>query len=66
MKKIEEIYKRIKENNDTVLGYPLSKDFDYSEFAPFLNLMSSTVKMGKHLWNMEQFKFVRLKKKRIL
>lgn len=43
MKRIETIYRRIKEHSDTFLGYPLAKDFNLKEFAPFLNLCINNV-----------------------
>ncbi len=43
MKSIEDIYNRIRENSTSFLGYPLAKDFDFSEFAPFLNLCINNV-----------------------
>jgi len=43
MQRIEEIYNRISENSSSFLGYPLAKDFDYKEFAPFLNLCINNV-----------------------
>ncbi|NKI26953.1 histidine decarboxylase [Arenibacter sp. 6A1] len=41
--RIEEIYNRIKKNSTSFLGYPLAKDFDYSEFAPFLNVCINNI-----------------------
>lgn len=43
MKRIEDIYSRISRNSSSFLGYPLAKDFDYKEFAPFLNLCINNV-----------------------
>ena len=43
MERIEEIYNRISESSSRFLGYPLAKDFDYKEFAPFLNLCINNV-----------------------
>ncbi len=43
MKGLEEIYKRIKDSSDNFLGYPLAKDFKFSEFAPFLDLCINNV-----------------------
>jgi histidine decarboxylase len=34
----EDLYKNIEVESKNFLGYPLAKDFDYQEFAPFLNL----------------------------
>lgn len=43
MSKIQEIYTRIKESSDAFLGYPLAKDFSYSQFAPFLDVCINNV-----------------------
>ncbi|MBQ4914252.1 histidine decarboxylase [Maribacter sp. MMG018] len=43
MKLIEEIYQKIDENSKNFLGYPLAKDFDYREFAPFLNVCLNNI-----------------------
>ena len=43
MKHIEALYRRIKEHSQSFLGYPLAKDFNYNEFAPFLNLCINNV-----------------------
>lgn len=43
MDRIEKIYNRISNNSSSFLGYPLAKDFDYGEFAPFLNLCINNV-----------------------
>ena len=43
MENIENIYKRIQESTDNFLGYPLAKDFNFSEFAPFLDLCINNV-----------------------
>ncbi|WP_431167346.1 histidine decarboxylase [Tenacibaculum halocynthiae] len=43
MKGLENIYKRIKDSSDKFLGYPLAKDFTFSEFAPFLDLCINNV-----------------------
>ncbi|MFD0962441.1 histidine decarboxylase [Pseudofulvibacter geojedonensis] len=43
MTEIEQIYSRINENSSSFLGYPLAKDFNYKEFAPFLNLCINNV-----------------------
>lgn len=43
MERINQIFHRISENSNRFLGYPLAKDFDYSEFAPFLNLCINNV-----------------------
>ena len=38
MEYIDEIYERIDENSRSFLGYPIAKDFDYRESAPFLKV----------------------------
>lgn len=43
MKNIEDIYSRISRNSASFLGYPLAKDFNYTAFAPFLNLCINNV-----------------------
>lgn len=43
MKQIEKVFSRISENSNGFLGYPIAKDFDYSEFAPFLNICVNNV-----------------------
>ena len=43
MKKIQNIYSRISRNSSSFLGYPLAKDFNFKEFAPFLNLCINNV-----------------------
>lgn len=43
MKDLKDIYKRIKDSSDNFLGYPLAKDFTFSEFAPFLDLCINNV-----------------------
>ena len=43
MSRIKEIYDRISDASSHFLGYPLAKDFNYSEFAPFLNLCINNV-----------------------
>jgi len=36
-KRLEEVFNRIKEENKHIIGYPVSKDFDYSDLYDFLN-----------------------------
>jgi len=43
MKKIEEVYNRLKKNAATILGYPVARDFSYQQFAPFLDLCINNV-----------------------
>lgn len=43
METLEKIYTRISNNSSNFLGYPLAKDFDFTEFAPFLNLCINNV-----------------------
>lgn len=43
MNALESTYNRIKEKSNSFLGYPVAKDFDYQEFAPFLNLCINNV-----------------------
>lgn len=43
MNEIEAIYNRIKANTNGFLGYPLAKDFSFSDFAPFLDLCINNV-----------------------
>ena len=38
-----DLLKRLNSANRNYLGYPLSKDFDYSDLAPFLNLQLNNV-----------------------
>ncbi|UNY99813.1 histidine decarboxylase [Zhouia spongiae] len=40
---IQKIYERLQERSDNVLGYPLARDFSYSEFAPFLDICVNNV-----------------------
>ncbi|ETN94818.1 histidine decarboxylase [Zhouia amylolytica] len=40
---IQKIYQRLQERSDNVLGYPLARDFSYSEFAPFLDICVNNV-----------------------
>ncbi|WP_435050464.1 histidine decarboxylase [Formosa sp. S-31] len=40
---IKEIYHRIKHFSDSFLGYPVSKDFSYQDFAPFLGICINNV-----------------------
>lgn len=43
MEGLDKIYERIKKSSESFLGYPLAKDFDFGEFAPFLNLCINNV-----------------------
>ncbi|SEB68331.1 L-histidine carboxy-lyase (histamine-forming) [Tenacibaculum sp. MAR_2009_124] len=43
MQSFNNIYNRIKESSNSFLGYPLAKDFSFSEFAPFLDLCINNV-----------------------
>ncbi|MGG8497237.1 histidine decarboxylase [Tenacibaculum sp. TC6] len=43
MKDLQNIYTRIKNSSDNFLGYPLAKDFSFSEFAPFLDICINNV-----------------------
>lgn len=43
MKEIEKVYSRVSEKSKGFLGYPVAKDFDYREFAPFLNVCVNNV-----------------------
>lgn len=40
---IKATYDRIEQNTSSFLGYPLAKDFNYEDFAPFLNLCINNV-----------------------
>lgn len=42
-KTVNQILEHIKNGNERYLGYPLSKDFDYQELAPFLNYQINNV-----------------------
>ncbi|HXB41341.1 MAG TPA: histidine decarboxylase [Bacteroidia bacterium] len=41
--RLEQELDRLKEKNNIYLGYPLAKDFRYSDLAPFLNLQINNV-----------------------
>lgn len=43
MKELKHLYHRIKDRSEAFLGYPVAKDFNYQEFAPFLNLCINNV-----------------------
>nr|WP_299032435.1 histidine decarboxylase [uncultured Tenacibaculum sp.] len=43
MSRIKDIYDRISDASANFLGYPLAKDFNYNEFAPFLNVCINNV-----------------------
>ena len=43
MNTVDKLYKRIKSNTDSLLGYPLAKDFSYQQFAPFLDLCINNI-----------------------
>ena len=36
-KRLDEVFNRIVEENKHIIGYPVSKDFDYSSLYQFLN-----------------------------
>lgn len=40
---LKDIYRRNKYYSDTFLGYPVAKDFSYSDFAPFLDICINNV-----------------------
>lgn len=42
-RRIEDLYKKLKENTGTVFGYPCNNKFDYSEIAKFLDLSVNNV-----------------------
>ena len=43
MQTFNNVYRRIKRKSDSFLGYPLAKDFSFSDFAPFLDLCVNNV-----------------------
>ena len=43
MKLIEEVFGKISDSSKEFLGYPLAKDFDYRQFAPFLNVCLNNI-----------------------
>ncbi|WP_066217552.1 histidine decarboxylase [Formosa haliotis] len=40
---IKAVYDRIKANSESFLGYPVAKDFSYSDYAPFLDICINNV-----------------------
>ena len=42
-KTVEQVLEHIKQGNENYLGYPLSKDLDYTALAPFLNYQINNV-----------------------
>ncbi|WP_299781354.1 histidine decarboxylase [uncultured Formosa sp.] len=40
---IQAVYDRIKAHSESFLGYPVAKDFSYSEYAPFLDICINNV-----------------------
>ncbi|CDF78678.1 histidine decarboxylase [Formosa agariphila KMM 3901] len=40
---IQAVYDRIKAHSDSFLGYPVAKDFSYSDYAPFLDICINNV-----------------------